>query len=422
MKSMSWRHKIVAPAIALLAATGGSVAVVAAASSSASGVTSVTTEAEFRTAWASDATVTLGANITLTCQEGDTTAPHNGTSEAVRDLAGAGTLDGQGFTITQTCPESRVLQITGATGAMTIENVTITGGQAVWDTKSGNGGGGIQDTTESPLTVVNSTISNNLTCEGGGAIEMDYSGDLTVSGSTFNGNTATSGNVTNYGGLVKITNSTITGNTSIYDAGGIWSEGALELAYSDVVGNTIDPTLVIPVCAANLGSTSKAATDPHEHSGPHSSQGDPANILAESSFTAFGNVVTGPVGGENCGADTTTTSQGYNWSDDTSCGFTDATDKVATPNDPKLNALGAWGGPTQTMLPLTPRFGGSTSPLIDAIPVAACQTGIAAGVTTDQRGVTRPQLVGCDIGAVEVTQDDLQVAAQEVVLPPKFTG
>jgi hypothetical protein len=72
------------------------------------------------------------------------------------------------------------------------------------------------------------------------------------------------------------------------------------------------------------------------------------------------------------------------------------------------------------MLPLTPLHGGATSPVIDAIPAAACQTGIAAGITTDQRGVDRPQLVGCDIGAVEVTQQDLQVEA--AVIQPRFTG
>jgi hypothetical protein len=74
------------------------------------------------------------------------------------------------------------------------------------------------------------------------------------------------------------------------------------------------------------------------------------------------------------------------------------------------------------MLPKTPLFGGVKSPLIDAIPVSACQTGPGVGVTTDQRGVTRPQIVGCDIGAVEVLLSELQVAANAVLLTPRFTG
>jgi hypothetical protein len=56
------------------------------------------------------------------------------------------------------------------------------------------------------------------------------------------------------------------------------------------------------------------------------------------------------------------------------------------------------------------------SPLLNFIPPAACRTGAAANVTDDERGVTRPQGPGCEIGAAEV----------EVVAPPpiqpNFTG
>ena len=99
----------------------------------------------------------------------------------------------------------------------------------------------------------------------------------------------------------------------------------------------------------------------------------------------------------------------------------DATDKVASPNDPLLNALGVWGGPTDTMLPADAAARRPHQPGHRRHPGGGLlQTGIAAGVTTDQRGVTRPQLVGCDIGAVEVTQQDYQVEAAAVT--PKFTG
>jgi hypothetical protein len=45
-----------------------------------------------------------------------------------------------------------------------------------------------------------------------------------------------------------------------------------------------------------------------------------------------------------------------------------------------------------------------SSPLIEAILSAACQNDGAAGITTDQRGLPRPDPASpnCDIGAVEV--------------------
>jgi hypothetical protein len=88
-------------------------------------------------------------------------------------------------------------------------------------------------------------------------------------------------------------------------------------------------------------------------------------------------------------------------------GFTAPTSNVKTPNDPVLGALADNGGPTQTLLPLT------GSPLLDAIPPAAC------GATVDQRGVTRPQGPGCDIGAVEV---EVVAPSPAVIVTPKFTG
>ena len=66
-------------------------------------------------------------------------------------------------------------------------------------------------------------------------------------------------------------------------------------------------------------------------------------------------------------------------------------DKVGTQSaaiDAKLGTLGNYGGHTQT-IPLLPG-----SPAIDA---GACP----AGVTTDQRGIARPQGASCDSGAFE---------------------
>ena len=93
-------------------------------------------------------------------------------------------------------------------------------------------------------------------------------------------------------------------------------------------------------------------------------------------------------GGADC-ASVTTTSQGYNFDSDGSCGFTNPTDQSAA-GDPRLHKLQNNGGPTLTRQPQ------KNSPLIDTIPPGDCR------VPTDQRGVTRPQGAGCDTGAVEV--------------------
>jgi hypothetical protein len=110
-------------------------------------------------------------------------------------------------------------------------------------------------------------------------------------------------------------------------------------------------------------------------------------------------------GSQSCGRRnaTTTSSNGSNYSDDASCGFTNtAQGDHENAAEPGLGGLGDNGGSTQTRLPQ------SGSPLIDAIPTGSCQADGASGISIDQRGVSRPQGAGCDIGAVEV----------EVAAPP----
>jgi len=76
-----------------------------------------------------------------------------------------------------------------------------------------------------------------------------------------------------------------------------------------------------------------------------------------------------------------------------------------------FGALANNGGPTPTLLPET-----GSLPL-DAIPIASSQAPPATGITTDQRGVTRPQGAGCDVGTVEVA-----VATTTLTLTAAFTG
>ena len=188
---------------------------------------------------------------------------------------------------------------------------------------------------------------------------------------------------------MTIVNSTITGNRSAEIGAGITSSGSVSLVYATVVGNTAN------VAFSNIDSQQ---------------------------LSSFGSVVAGGAAAQdNClGAPT---SFGYNFSDDDSCGFTQPTDRQAA-GSPGLGALANNGGVTLTMLPA------DTSPLVNAIPPASCQSDGAAGVTTDQRGITRPLGAGCDIGAVEVlgvvvpapVPVPVPLPAAVVAIMPTFTG
>jgi predicted outer membrane repeat protein len=278
------------------------------------------------------------------------------------------TLVGTGGDVTvkqQASATDRVIHDT-STGLLTIDHVTISGGAL-----TGNGGG---ISAAGPVTATNSTISGNAVTGNGGGISA--AGAVTVTNSTVSGNTATG----NGGGIsgavaVKVTNSTISGNTATGNGGGISAADTVTLVYATVVSNTA-------AVGANLFGTGNA-------------------------LLTFGSVVALHLGGgANCSGPAATTS-GYNYSDDATCGFTGTGDSQLGTNNPLLSALADNGGPTLTQLPQ------ATSPLVGAIPNATCNGGdVLAGstITSDQRGVTRPQLVGCDIGAVEVQGSTLNIA------------
>jgi hypothetical protein len=175
-----------------------------------------------------------------------------------------------------------------------------------------------------------------------------------------------------------VQNSTVTGNSAADLGAGIFSAGSVTLVYATVVGNTALTAF--------------------------------SNIDAQQ-LTSFGSVVAVAGGPPNCLDSDTNISQGYNFSDDASCGFTQPTDRQDA-GDPGLGPLAANGGPTLTRLPA------ASSPLLDAIPAAAC----APGVTADQRGVARPQAGACDIGAVEVAAAPPAPTPAPLVIGPRFTG
>ena len=130
----------------------------------------------------------------------------------------------------------RVFNITGI-GNTTFDSLRIVNGNAIGD------GGGINNTGNGLVTLINSTVSGNTATLNGGGIFGN--GSVTLTNSTVSGNTSNnafgSGGGIFGNGSVTLTNSTVSGNTLIgfvTFGGGILSNGVVTLTNSTVSGNT----------------------------------------------------------------------------------------------------------------------------------------------------------------------------------------
>jgi predicted outer membrane repeat protein len=356
------------------------------------GAVTVSSESELRTAFGADDSIVLANDITISTCPGST---------ITRNLASTLVLEGGGFTITQTCAGERVMHQSG-TGDLDFRNVNITGGDA------GRGilvsGGGLLSLTNSAITAMNS--------DNGAAISAEH---VLLTDSTLSGNHSQ-----DFGGAVNTTEitlvrSTVSGNTSEGRGGGIAAADAT-LINSTVAGNVANGQFTGGLQGSG-GGIYTSDVDLVYSTVVGNTAGNGANIFADEAITSFASVVSGPINSGNC-AGGTTTSNGYNFSDDASCNFTGTGDRQSA-GSPGLGALAANGGATLTMLPQ------AGSPLLDGVPAANCQDDGAAGVTTDQRGVTRPQGSGCDIGSVEVeasTPLTPLTPVTPIAASPRFTG
>ena len=253
-----------------------------------------------------------------------------------------------------------------------ISGLTVENGATVNGTS--DAGGGIVNL--GTLTLINGTVTGNAApgSEGGGIISY---GALTLIGSTVSGNSASEGGgIRNYNGTLTLINSTVSGNSATGVGGGIVSAGALTIINSTLSGNSAPSGTGAGIYIGSLDGLSEGT------------------LTLESTLLANNGV------GGNCFVGGTSTSLGYNLSDDTTCEgwLTLTTDKNNTPAGLDPKGLQNNGGPTQTIALLP------TSPAVDAIPVASCTDTNGNPVKTDQHGVTRPQGAGCDIGAYELVQ------------------
>ncbi len=272
-------------------------------------------------------------------------------------------------------------------GTLTLTNSTVSGNTASFS----GGGAGIWN--NGTLTLTDSTVSGNTTNFGQGGGIYNFGGTLTLSNSAVSDNTSgVGGGITNRG-TVTLTNSTLSGNTTRFggSGGGIWNLGTVRLTNSTVSGNTASFWFGSESGGGiyNLGTLTVENTT---ISANRAVRG--GGLFAVLPATLVNTIVSNQTAGGNCAGGGLISDGGYNLEDGRSCGFSTANNSLPE-TDPLLDPAGLKnnGGPTQTIA-LQPG-----SPAINAVPRGV--NGCGTTLTTDQRGVARPQGPRCDIGAFE---------------------
>lgn len=275
------------------------------------------------------------------------------TRSSVTENAGAGVAVRGG---TATLGHDRIARNSG--GGLSIGTGTVTLAKSTIAGNSARDGGGIS-LVEGSLTVDASTITNNTATGLGGGVFNRSDNVFRRGGASISlRNSTVSGNSAGFGGGIAnspdagaaglgLRNTTVTDNSASQQGGGIYQDGPENDEDFGSLG------LVNSLVAGNHAPT---APDLGVFSGFLSARFNLIGIGAGSS-------VANGVDGNLVGA-------------------------AASPIDPRLGALADNGGPTNTHALL------AGSPAIDAGSTPDCPA-------ADQRGVSRPQGSGCDIGSYE---------------------
>ena len=262
----------------------------------------------------------------------------------------------------------------------TISGLSIRDGRA-------SEGGGIYVNQVTTLNLSDCVIGpNNIVAYAGGGIEINYAKvtmeNCTVTGNEGTGTVGGAGIYVTYGTL-DVINSTITGNITNNYGGGLlaYNGSKVSLIHSTISGNIANHNYDTEAWGGGAGiyiddSTVKLQnsivagntdlTEPSEHAKWPDVRGEITSL-----------------GGNLIGDDTGSTG----WLP------SDVVGTSAAPIDPLLGTLDVHAPGTTPTYPL---LEGSLA--IDSV---SC----AIGVTTDQRGIIRPQGMACDRGAFEVEND-----------------
>ncbi len=305
-------------------------------------------------------------------------------------------------------------------GSLRLNRCHVTGNYTDYYMGDGPGGGILN---AGKLTIVNSNFRSNWAAGGSGLFN---SGNVTIQSSIFENNSVRffggaiqnrpSGTITMNRTMVRynmdsiynqgsmtMTDSIVAGNTGYRVTGGILNEGSLTFSGSTLNDNDGPEGALISFGTATLinstisHNSSIFAGVASGVSNSHGSltllnctvadnYGGGVGLLTKNNgSTLVQNSIIANNANLNCLGPAQ--SGGNNLDGDGSCGFSGVGDLTAVP---LLGPLQENGGFTQTMALL------SGSPAIDHIPSNAC------AVTSDQRGIMRPQGGACEIGAFEL--------------------
>jgi hypothetical protein len=263
---------------------------------------------------------------------------------------------------------------------------------------TGNGGGGIYNNYT--LTLNQCTLSGNSATNAFAGGIYNSVGTLTLNQCTLSGNSCSNGDgggIFNFAGTLTLNRCTLSGNSCANeDGGGIFSQsGTVILNQCTVSGNSA----LEEDGGGIFNLVSKVTLNQCTVSGNSATNGGGGGIFAQGGTTSINNsIVTGNIDNSSGGADINLDSSALTYGGSNivefvsdSGGTIDGTTPINS--NPELAVLGNYGGPTQTMLPMT------NSPAIDADDDSATNF-----FATDQRGLPRLSGLHVDIGAVELQQ------------------
>ena len=334
-----------------------------------------------------------GGTYTLTAEDNRSVCGANGLPVIRSEIV----FQGNNATIHRVSIDAFRIFCVSSTGVLSLADMEVSGGQAQdW-------GGALMNYGSSSLTRV--VVSRNKSADGRSCGAIANRGTVTITdsilqenetgwgssgGALCNPTTATlvrttvSQNIAHYAGggisntgTLTLTNSTVSGNTAAYYGGGIRNAGG---------GTVILNNSTVANNAGNLGSGI--------------SNGD--GTANAGTVTLRNSLIADSINGDDCLG--VIAVEGNSFIENPGACSIVGSGTLNGGFDPMLGPLADNGGPTFTHALL------AGSPAIDAVPVASCTDTAGNPLATDQRGISRPKGIACDIGAFETSNNAPPVA------------